>query len=69
MRAAIHAVTRRHPDEDVAIVSHGLVLTLWLTELLGLDAAGTFDLWSRMRFPDLAVVDPVGRRVERDLGG
>jgi len=68
MRAAIDAIAMRHSNEDVAVVSHGLVLTLWLTELLSLDAVGTFDLWSRTRFPDLAIVDLSTRQVERDFG-
>jgi broad specificity phosphatase PhoE len=68
MRSAVDAIAQRHPDEEVAVVSHGLVLTLWLAGLLGLDPVGTFDLWNRIRFPDLAIIDPAARRVERDFG-
>jgi broad specificity phosphatase PhoE len=68
MHAAIDSIAQRHPDGHVAVVSHGLVLTLWLTDLLGLDAVGTLDLWNRIRFPDLAIVDPGARRLERDFG-
>lgn len=69
VRAAVDAIHECHADEDVGVVSHGLVLTLWLAELLGLDTAGTFGLWDRIRFPDVAVVDPDARTLERDFGG
>ena len=66
-RSAIDAIARR--GEDVAVVSHGLVLTLWLSDLLGQDAGAAQELQARLRFPDLAIVDPVARRVERHFGG
>ncbi|MDZ4277625.1 MAG: histidine phosphatase family protein, partial [Dehalococcoidia bacterium] len=52
----------------VAAVSHGLALTLYLSDLLGLDAAASFELWSTMAFPDVAIVDHETRRFERSFG-
>ena len=37
MRGCIGAITTRHKGEEVAVVSHGLALTLYLAGLLGLD--------------------------------
>ena len=69
VRSCIDAIVQRHAGEDAAVVSHGLVLTLWLTDLLGLDEAASHELSARMRLPDLAIVDRGERRVERDFGG
>jgi broad specificity phosphatase PhoE len=53
---------------DVALVSHGLALTLLVGSLLELQPAELPDLWARIQFPDLAVIDVDGRRIERDFG-
>ncbi len=59
---------QRHAGRDVAVVSHGLALTVYLAGLLDLDAAAAYELWSGIRFPDLAIVDPQARRLEKAFG-
>lgn len=65
IRSCIERIAAQQASDEIAIVSHGLVLTLYVSDLLGLDAAGAHDLWSRMRYPDAAIVDPQARQVER----
>lgn len=52
--------------EGAAIVSHGIALTLYVADLLGLDGGSAFELWSSMSFPDVAVVE--GGEVVRGFG-
>jgi broad specificity phosphatase PhoE len=54
-------------DEAIAVVSHGIVLTLYVSWLRGL-AEPDLDRWRRMRFPDAAVVDHERRVVLSDFG-
>lgn len=68
VRACFDDLTSRHPELDVGIVSHGLVLTLYLTGLLDLDANASYELWARMLFPDVAIVDTAAGRLEREFG-
>lgn len=68
VRACIDGIAERHQGLEVGVVSHGLVLTLYLTDLLGLAAAASHELWAGMRFPDVAVVDPEARQLERAFG-
>jgi broad specificity phosphatase PhoE len=66
--SCIDGVVAANEGADVAVVSHGLVLTLCLAGLLDLDATASFELWTRLRFPDVAVVDPEARQLERAFG-
>ena len=68
VRACIDGIVARYGKLDVGIVSHGLVLTVYLADLLGLDGNGGYGLWSRLRMPDIAVIDPTARRPEREFG-
>ena len=68
VRSCIDGIVERHQGLDVGIVSHGLVLTLYLADLLDLGETATHELWAAMRFPDVAVLDPVARRLERAFG-
>ena len=68
VRACIDRTVAANAGRAVAVASHGLALTLYVAYLLGLDAAAAFDLWSRLRLPDLAVVDLETRRMEREFG-
>lgn len=68
VRACIDGIVARHREQAIAVVSHGLVLTLYLADLLGLGGAASYELWARIRFPDIAVVDPEARRLEREFG-
>ena len=68
VRACIDGIVERHQGLEVGVVSHGLVLTLYLTDLLGLAAAASHERWASIRFPDVAVVDPEARQLEREFG-
>jgi broad specificity phosphatase PhoE len=65
VRACIEAIAST-ADGDVAVVAHGLVLTLYLSDLLGLDSPAAFELWSRIRFPDVCTLE--GTTVVRPFG-
>jgi broad specificity phosphatase PhoE len=69
VRQCIDGIVRRHEERDVAVVSHGIALTLYVAALLDLDAGRAYDAWSRIRFPDVAILDPAARRLERAFGG
>ncbi|MCH7811727.1 MAG: histidine phosphatase family protein [Chloroflexi bacterium] len=68
VEAGIDALVAQSNGEDVAAVSHGLALTLYIAGLLGLGESAAFDLWSAMRFPDVAVLDPEVGRLARGFG-
>ena len=68
VRSCISGIVDESGGEDVGLVSHGLILTIYLADLLGLDARTSCDLWSGLRFPDVAVVDPKAKRMEREFG-
>jgi broad specificity phosphatase PhoE len=65
--AEIDRLARDAGGEAIAVVTHGIVLTLYVSWLRGLPAPD-LDLWRRLRFPDVAVVDHVGRIVVREFG-
>ena len=67
-RACVDTIASRHGAADVGAVSHGLVLTLYLAGLLGLADDAVVDLWEGIGFPDVAVVDPEARRMEKAFG-
>ncbi|MCH8025592.1 MAG: histidine phosphatase family protein [Chloroflexi bacterium] len=68
VRACIESITEQDDSRDVAVVSHGLALTVYLAGLLELDAAAAYEMWAGIRFPDIAIVDPQARRLERAFG-
>jgi len=53
--------------DDVAVVSHGIVLSLYLAHVRG-KASVDLEAWRRMRMPDLAVVDADRAEVLVDFG-
>ncbi len=67
MRASVDGIVGRNPG-DAAAVSHGLAIALYVSELLALDSDAAVDLWARLRFPDVALIDPERRLVEREFG-
>ncbi|MEX0786453.1 MAG: histidine phosphatase family protein [Dehalococcoidia bacterium] len=69
VRGCIASIIERHQGLEVGIVSHGLALTLYLSDLLGLDGAAAYEVWSSIRMPDVAIVDPEARKPERAFGG
>ena len=68
IRACIDGIVAQEGGAEVGVVSHGLVLALYLADLLGLDGAAAYRLWAHLRFPDVAVVDPQARRLEQAFG-
>lgn len=68
VRLCVDAIVARHRDGDVAIVSHGLALTLYLSDALSLAEDAAVNLWSSARFPDVAIVDPEAKRLLRMFG-
>ena len=69
IRRAIETIAAAHGEADVGIVSHGLILSLYLTDLLSLDGAATVELWDGIGFPDYALVDTVDLKLVRRFGG
>lgn len=64
--AAIDSILDETAHEDVAIVSHGLVISLWLAYIRGQERVDPDD-WRSIGFPDYALVD--GNRVIRSFQG
>jgi broad specificity phosphatase PhoE len=55
-------------SEDLAVVSHGTVLSLYLAALRGQPRV-SLEEWRAIPLPAVAVVDPVGRRVVESWTG
>jgi broad specificity phosphatase PhoE len=64
---AIDEAMSLHPDQDVVVVSHAMVLALYVAWLQG-DAVADTALWRAMRLPDVAVVDVAARRLIAPFG-
>jgi broad specificity phosphatase PhoE len=60
--AAVAAALESHAEGNVAVVSHGTVIALWLGERCKRNA---YDLWRRMKLPSLAIVGPAGNELEQ----
>jgi broad specificity phosphatase PhoE len=58
---AIERLLMLHEGETLAVVSHGLALTLYLAYLT--DSAPTLDLWRSLSFASATQVDPGARTV------
>jgi broad specificity phosphatase PhoE len=58
---AIERLLMLHENETLAVVSHGLVLTLYLAYLA--DATPTLDLWHSISFASAIQIDPEGHQV------
>jgi broad specificity phosphatase PhoE len=54
-------------DDGLGIVSHGIVLSLYVAHLKG-QRTPDLDYWRSIRLPDVAVVDPIGNTVLLDFG-
>lgn len=68
LRTCVKSISDGPGYSKVGVVSHGLILTIYLADLLDLDTETTYKLWSRLRFPDVAAVDPVAKQVLREFG-
>lgn len=60
-RAAVDDVLNEHPDQNVAIVTHGTVMALYLAPLT---KRPPFELWRQLGLPSFVVIDRASRRVE-----
>jgi 2,3-bisphosphoglycerate-dependent phosphoglycerate mutase len=58
---AIERLLILHEDKTLAVVSHGLVLTLYLADLT--DTAPTLDLWKSLPFASAIQVNPETRTI------
>jgi broad specificity phosphatase PhoE len=58
---AVERLLMLHEGEMLAVVSHGLVLTLYLAYLT--DSAPTLDLWHSLPFASAVQVDPEARKI------
>ena len=68
VRTCIDGIIEQYPDQNVGIVSHGIVLTLYLVDMLRLDANAATALWKSIRFPDVAGLDLDQMRLVREFG-
>lgn len=69
MRNCIDGIVAKQADLNVGIVSHGIVLTLYVSDVMGLSPQEAIVLWESIRFPDVAIFDPAKKRFEREFGG
>ncbi len=51
------------PEDDLIIVSHGVILTIWLDHQIGL--ADPYRFWSNLRMPDAWLADFEAKSLER----
>ena len=65
--AAIGTLAARHPTGTVVAVSHGIVLTLLISAVLGLDRPSA-SIWRSIRFPDVAVIEPEAGTIVEGFG-
>jgi hypothetical protein len=47
-------LVRATEDEDLIVVTHGTVMSLYLSALLSMDA---FQIWESLEMPDVRIVD------------
>jgi broad specificity phosphatase PhoE len=69
IRHAIEAIVAAHGEADIGVVTHGLILSLYVADLLGLDGPAAIELWDGIGFPDYAIVDLKARKLVRPFGG
>jgi broad specificity phosphatase PhoE len=68
IRRAIEAIVSRHGEADVGVISHGLILSVYLADLLGLDGPAAIELWDSIGLPNYAIVDLKARKLIRPFG-
>lgn len=64
-QAALSDLRNGHSG-DVAVVSHGTIMAVFLSRSLGIRFSGRE--WSKIAMPDVCVVDVEARRILRDWG-
>jgi len=63
--AAVSEAQRQAGGRPVVLATHGMAMTVWLAQAIGLADPGAF--WADLRLPDLLAVDLAGRAVGRVL--
>lgn len=63
--AAIHQISQRHRLDDIAIVTHGTVLSLLIARHN--PAIDVFEFWQELTMPDCYVVSRSGWRLQRRI--
>jgi broad specificity phosphatase PhoE len=58
--SAINDTVQKHGQDNIAVVTHGTVLSLYLAKL---GAGKPYEIWRKMGLPSYAIVDPNARRV------
>lgn len=68
---AVGAATEANPERDAVLVSHGLVMSLWINRALGarLEEFDVAHFWRQLMFPDAWRVDPRQGTLERVFWG
>ena len=51
---AVHAILNEHPNKTVVIVSHGTVISLFISRLTG---SSDLELWNRLGLPSFVAMD------------
>ena len=69
IRSCIDGIVAKHAALSVGIVSHGIVLTLYVSDVMDLSSEEAVALWENIRLPDVAIFDPNAKRFEREYGG
>jgi len=64
--AAIADLCQAYPGQTVALVGHGLTLSLYRAQLLGYSHV-RFEDWRTLSFSAVALVDPLQKRLLRDF--
>ena len=59
-RSAVDGVVEAHRDEDIALVSHGRVISLYVADYVGVEP---FALWKRLGLPSFVVLSVPEREV------
>ena len=60
--SGVHAALAQHPGSNVAVVAHGTVITLFLTNHSDIDAYG---FWSGLGLPSFCVMSLLGFRLQK----
>jgi broad specificity phosphatase PhoE len=51
---SVHAILKEHPDKTVAIVTHGTVISLFVSRLTG---SSDFELWNMLGLPSFIAIE------------
>jgi broad specificity phosphatase PhoE len=69
VRACLNSIVSQHGEADIGIVSHGLAVSLLVSDVLSLDDEATAMLWDGIGFADYAAIDVASRQLRRPFSG